>query len=970
MRIRISRVLACATALGLGLSAVSCGGGGGGGASDLVLVGFNLPNIAGVALNQPLIFTFSDDVDPFTVTPDTVQVVGTPSFTFETTVVDGNLAALLPFIPNFKDYSDSGLAPNTMYSVFLPIFPAVDTVRSTRGRPLVQAESYTFTTVPTNTFIEPRRPLVHEPLAAKGDEEGCLQNSAFEPPLYTGAFQSGTSASARLLCLENEGPPHIVLDDCIPTHDQRAVGTPSAVSAGFLDLPAVRVRFNEPLDPVTVYPYIPVTKRSLNVQLWRVGDIDGNPIGSPTQVPTNEPLLVQDLGQTEAILVASGAQPQGTYLVNIQGVRDLPGNALVISDSPNPALGGYSAIDASLTGTVPPGYRIYFRTLQLPPTSGAISESFGGNFNEQTTQLFTKSTPATDPDTALAFPLTATQAEPLQATTANWNNAYRFLGFPNLLVNDSQDNGAGRLKAVFEPYLGNGADGSFNLPNGSSTLSSDSGSLNNDGVYEFTDFYLGPTATLNLTGSKPVLILVHGTCTIEGTIQSNGADGRFGIDTDGTATYQNALGIAASGVGGAGGAGAGSGGRGAPGLLVGSEGLAVAGSGGANLFGDGSSGGGTPGSADTGTGGTKGGGGGGYAASGGNGSGTGLGGTGGPSVGAADFARGLGQFSPQRCYQPNANIQGGSGGGGGGLEDDTNATETADGTVTLVNGDKIASGDDAGGGGGGGGGALWLIAKSISIASSGKILCRGGRGGNTYGPTDQIVVDPDNMTANDEYIGGVVDANAAGTGQGGGGGGGSGGAILLQARDALTIAGSAQLDCTGGVGGTTASNTSNGGTGSVGRIGLMVMAATTDVGGSAGSFSNAGTVTPAAGVSGAIWKPTVDVTSAGIPVWTDVIGTNATFQAPFWVDNFPFLSGVQGVDYDAVLELQGALTVDSTTASTTATGLTAWLPAASFASLNNLQFIRWRWKFYVKRDYDQLNQAMPAILDFTLPFQK
>src|SRR5262245_58543007 len=163
MRIRISRVLACTAVVGLGFSAVSCAGGGGSGPADIVLVGFNLPNIAGVALNQPLIFSFSDNVAPQSVTPDTIQVVGSPSFTFETLVVDGNLVGELPFIPNFEDYSDSGMAPGKTYTVFLPVFPAVDTVRSTRGRPLIQAESFSFNTNPVAVFVEPRRPLVHSP---------------------------------------------------------------------------------------------------------------------------------------------------------------------------------------------------------------------------------------------------------------------------------------------------------------------------------------------------------------------------------------------------------------------------------------------------------------------------------------------------------------------------------------------------------------------------------------------------------------------------------------------------------------------------------------------------------------------------------------------------------------------------------------------------------------------------------------
>src|SRR4030095_4276477 len=91
------------------------------------------------------------------------------------------LVAELPFIPNFEDFSDSGLAPATQYSVSLPLFPAVDTVRSTSGLPLVLAESFNFVTSPSFTFIEARRPIDHSPgpltdVDGRGDDDGCINN--------------------------------------------------------------------------------------------------------------------------------------------------------------------------------------------------------------------------------------------------------------------------------------------------------------------------------------------------------------------------------------------------------------------------------------------------------------------------------------------------------------------------------------------------------------------------------------------------------------------------------------------------------------------------------------------------------------------------------------------------------------------------------------------------------------------------
>lgn len=970
MRNRITRLLSAAAVAALGVSAVSCGGAGGNGAENLVLVSFNLPNIAGVPLNQPLIFQFSDDVDPSSVTPDTIQVVGSPSFTFEQIVVDGNLVAELPFIPNFEDYSDSGLAPAKTYSVFLPIFPAVNTVRSVRGRPLVQAESFSFTTNPTALFIEPRRPLVHTPITVQGDESGCVQNQG--TTLYDGTFQFGADPDDQLLCLENEGPPRVVLSNSIPTHDARAVGTPSAVAPGLLDFPAIRVRFNEPLDPISVVPYVPTTRKSINVQLWRVGNINAVPV-APVQIETNKPFVVQDLNQTEVILVPVKPEQQGTYMVNIQGVRDLPGNLVQTSDRPvQPLLNPtdpYAAIDNGLVGQVAPGYRIYFRTLQVPPTAGAISAAFGNAFDERTNQLFTESV-GTNPVSVLSTPRTLTQLQPGQATSGNWNNAYRFAGLPGLQANTNVDNGAGRLKAVYAPYLGNGSDGTFNLTSGSVTLSSDGGSINGDGVFEYESFNMDAGTTLSLQGSRPVMILVRGACTVNGTITAAGAPGTFGIDTDGTVRYTNASAINSAGDGGVGRAGGGNGGLGGPSSSTIGDG--TVGVGGVNMFAEFSSGGG--GFGFVGDGDNGGGGGGGYGAAGGLGGGTG-GGGGGAAQGSADFLRALGSFTPDRVFQPNAAIAGGSGGGGGGLEDDNGASETGDNLIPVVTGTRrLAGGDDGSAGGGAGGGAVWILAQSILVGSTGVINVRGGAGGNTFGPADQVLTDPDNMTTGDEFIAGVVNPTAAGTGQGGAGGGGSGGAILLQGRDAVTIAAGALLDAQGGAGGTSA--TANGGAGAVGRIGIMAFQATSDFGGN-GTVSIGGTVTPAAGISGSVWQPTIDETSQGVSKWFDLLGTNTQFQLPFWTDNVSVLTGapnnlVQGNDFDLVIELQGATGLNSLPDPTGSTSLTPWTVHSSFATLNGKQYVRWRARFRVRRtgNLDPTVHPMPTIFDLTVPFQK
>jgi hypothetical protein len=357
-----------------------------------------------------------------------------------------------------------------------------------------------------------------------------------------------------------------------------------------------------------------------------------------------------------------------------------------------------------------------------------------------------------------------------------------------------------------------------------------------------------------------------------------------------------------------------------------------------------------------------------------NGAGAG-GGGGGAAQGSADFLRALSLFTPDRVFQPNAAISGGAGGGGGAVEDDNGASETGNAAVTVITGTRrLAGGDDGAGGGGSGGGSVWILARSILVGSTGQIDVRGGAGGNTFGPADHLISDPDNDVAGDEYVAGVVNPNAAGTGQGGGGGGGSGGAILLQGRDAVTISAGAVLTAAGGAGGTSA--TASGGAGAVGRIGIMAFQATTDFG-TNGTVTLGGTVTPAAGVSGAVWQPTIDETSQGVAKWVDLLGTNTAFQIPFWTDNVATLTGApnnltQGADFDLVVELQGATGLNALPDPTTATALTAWTVHSSFATLNGMQYVRWRARFRVRRTgaLDPLIHPMPTIFDLTVPFQK
>ena len=1018
-------------------SLTSCGGGSSG-EGDLVLLGFNLPNIAGVPLNQPLIFTFSSPIDADSITLDTLRVVGPVGPFFEQTIVDGNLIALLPRSPTFEDYSDAGLAVASEYTVSLAVYPAVDTIESVTGRPLIQADSYFFRTLPTPTFIEPRRAVLHGLAPSAGgisDDEGCLQNSSnalyVAPNIDPSVVQEGTGPGAALLCLRNQGAPRAIEPESFPRHDQRSIGTPSATRPGYIDLPAIRVQMNEPLDPITVAPYKPVEQLGINVQLWRVALRDGTFVG-PEPIQTNKPILVQTAENAEIIIVPSGPVPQGTYLVSLTpSITDLPGNPLRFDDRPNPAIGGYTAYEseAAFGATIPTGWRLYFRTLEVPNTSLAIIEQFLDTDDEWGDAASASLEPGVhtdsiadamdstfdgrplNPITAATSPnitKTYVAADPSgtligQTTTANWNSDFRFLNLPSLTANPDIDAGVGVLRAVWKPYAGDGSDGSTpaSWTSGTTvTFNTDNGSADGDGIWEYESFNLPAGATINVQGSKPLLILCRGDLTIAGHINLAGGAGGAGLDTDGSALYTGAGAVPVGGAGGLGVAGGGAGGAGANPIAQQASG--ANGAFGNNLFGTWATEniGNNPGLGATGfadgagaNDGSGGGGGGGFGAAGSDGlrSTGGVAHSGGANagspIGSATFDRALTLFTPDRGYSPFSNIAGGTGGGGGSSDDDGAGTEVGDGTA--------GNNDDAGAGGGAGGGALCVIAEgTVTVAATGSINADGGAGGSTFAFAQQIVADgADGMAGTaDDVVVGVTGPTTGGSG--GPGGGGSGGAILLIGKGGVDVVSGAVLSAVGGVGGTSGNANRDGGAGGEGRISLVGFAGGTNP-------TNGGTVTPAPFMStsaATAYNPTIELASCGQSQWIDQFTPTAVYapdpdgpgpegpQLPLATTNFAFLTGgglVQGPggSFDGVWEFQGA---DSLTpgpvnvanggpAPTVADGLTSWVAAADIGTLSGKRFLRWRWRFFVSDTYAGWKPGtdpMPSVSEIEIPFEK
>ena len=148
------------------LALAACGGGGsgvmGGGdtANTLVLVDVSVAGFDGVPLNEIIVFEFSEDLDPDTVRPDTIQIREGPNYGKQVPGnfrVDGNLVQFYPRIPTLPDLSDSGLQGGKPYRVTLPGKPKVSTVRSFANDRLPKHTEEVFQTALTgssNVFVD------------------------------------------------------------------------------------------------------------------------------------------------------------------------------------------------------------------------------------------------------------------------------------------------------------------------------------------------------------------------------------------------------------------------------------------------------------------------------------------------------------------------------------------------------------------------------------------------------------------------------------------------------------------------------------------------------------------------------------------------------------------------------------------------------------------------------------------------
>jgi hypothetical protein len=173
--------------LGAGLG--SCTGGGAG-IPPLSVLLFNFaPGFAGVRLNAPLELTFSTNVDPDTITSDSVRILTTTTTTQEPDpgapaigefVVVGAVVRFLPKVPEKADISDAGLRIGFTYTIQVPSSPdVIEPVRTIEGDPNQVTFTEFFTTLnstilpaPGDITAEPNLSVLHQFFIDEGIENG------------------------------------------------------------------------------------------------------------------------------------------------------------------------------------------------------------------------------------------------------------------------------------------------------------------------------------------------------------------------------------------------------------------------------------------------------------------------------------------------------------------------------------------------------------------------------------------------------------------------------------------------------------------------------------------------------------------------------------------------------------------------------------------------------------------------------
>jgi Bacterial Ig-like domain len=235
------RAIALTLAIFLGtVIAAGCGGGGSSGGEaedspeDLYVVTFSVPDFSGIFLNEQVSFVFSEKVKASSLNFDSIRIRTGPNGgvaprgefvrgTFTAGRVDRsqkNVVTFLPSVPNKVDLSDTGYEPMATYTVVVPAWPDLNTVKNRGNEPMVQLFTSQFTTLPGNAaqlFLDsdfPGNPDVVGIHPANNASDISVSTSVvitFSEPLLPGTVLPSDPDNPNIVLLNDSASPGFII---------------------------------------------------------------------------------------------------------------------------------------------------------------------------------------------------------------------------------------------------------------------------------------------------------------------------------------------------------------------------------------------------------------------------------------------------------------------------------------------------------------------------------------------------------------------------------------------------------------------------------------------------------------------------------------------------------------------------------------------------------------------------------------
>ena len=724
----------------------------------------------------------------------------------------------VPEVPTKEDFSDTGYRAGSTYTVVLPAFPSLNTVRSYVGDPLVPREGRVFvSTFTTVGFTAPKRFLGGEyiGLSPRGVSSQPPNGSATAKLFYA---KRGWSAGTDYEVGERVSNNGLVYR-ATTNHNSTATSEPGVggLWVNFWTQAGVAPEDWQQFTSYFVGDEVFLNNRAFTCLQSHFSGPANNPESAPdfwsdlldadlsnASLRFGAKFVIPDdraplglLNGADTLLGLPAETPTGVDLtIALRFSQPLDPETvstdnMVLTDD---SAGGVQIpvslfLRQSRVGTV----EVLMTPLRqsglelgkgyLVTVGNLVTDLLGNGLDQNVVtpgvEPFTISfrTAGTLPVTNLVETFATGAGEDTALTTANWNNRLGPAGYVGGLN--------GSLTASFAPFAGTGELGEFEALAGPATVLDTGNSPGNANVFNYTTFFVETGGIVTGTGDLPLLIRCQQTANIQGSIFLDGGPGGIGQTGDSGNT------VLTGGAGGIAGPGGFDGGAGAFNATVenfdGQDGFGPGGGRGGHS-GDREPGGVVGGATDEAVQ-REGGGGGGHATPGFDASLSKKKFSLSPNDGGAGGAA-YGPIIPPIVGSVITGF-GGSGGGGGGGEDDSDGggTGAGDGLVGFT--------DEGGGGGGGGGGALQIVAYGNISLSPGEITANGGQGGNSF------------------------NAATSSLGQGAPGGGGSGGSVWLRSFGEITFGANSRIEAIGSRGGAGDGNGNeiqSGGTGADGFI--------------------------------------------------------------------------------------------------------------------------------------------------------